>query len=174
MEEKNILFINRNNHYEKYDFNLYPIYLVCSSDQLFITPTGECYVVRKSDTEATGVSHLEFAKMLVNSQIFASREMEEIRKNPNAKCWKDEKEYVDEGYEIQYLVNEKGFILYSPPTSNEISKFSIPRLFFPQNLSLLTKQQIHNFLYLYETEGTMMLPDDFEETLYQMIVTKQR
>lgn len=174
MEDENKFLIERNGRYEYYDLNLYPANLINPETQLFITPTGESYIVRSRDTGANGVSHYEFAKMLVNSKVFALREFEEKKLNPNAKQWSEERNYAGDGKELEYLIEEKGFILFSPPPFGQKKKFPIPRDLFPKNLSLLTNIQINTFLTFYEREGTMELPKDFEETLYQMVVTKKK
>ncbi len=173
-DDQNKFLIERNGRYEYYDFNLYPAYLIHPQAQLFITPTGESYVVRNLDTAANGVSHFEFAKMLVNSKIFSLRELEEAKHNPSAKRWVVERNYSESNSELEYLIEEKGFILFSPPTNAQSKKVLIPRAFFPSNLSLLTNIQINTFLTFYEREGTMELPKEFEETLYQMVVTKNK
>lgn len=174
MDEQNKFLIEKNGRYEYYDFNLYPANLIHPQAQLLITPTGESYVVRNHDTAANGVSHFEFAKMLVNSKIFCVRESEEAKQNPNAKRWVVERNYAEPNSELEYLIEEKGFILFSPPPYGQSKKSSVPRAFFPRNLSLLTNIQINTFLTFYEREGTMELPKEFEETLYEMVVTKKK
>lgn len=168
---KNLIF-NIDN--KKYDFNLYEPNLVNPYDQMYITPTGECYIVRTSDAN-TYLSHANFAKRLVNSTIFSEREKEEQKNNPDTKTWQTEKGYYDPelSMEWSYLVNEKGFILFSPPPQDSRT-MPIPRQFLPNNLDLMTKEQINVFFNFYEFNGKMTLPKDLEQALYDKIVTKKK
>lgn len=169
--DKNLIFREGN---DLYDFNLYKANLVNPYDQMYITPTGECYIVRESNPDSY-LSHAQYAKKLVNSIAFAKREREELKNNPYAKSWQFEKGYYDPNLfqEWSYLVNEKGFILFSPPPYDGM-EMPIPKDYFPHNLDLMTKQQINVFLNFYEFNGKMTLPKDLEQALYDKIVTKKK
>lgn len=184
MEEKNVKTVIRKNRVgnsfieevEYYDFNLYPLYLIETGYQLFLVPSdtieNACYIVRKDDSSLNRVSHGKFARELVRSEVFMMREEEEYQKsNGTTSRWKDYQiEYFDN--ELQYLIEKKGFILFSPPMRDSKFDMVIPRGFMP-GIQMMTKQQIHNLFYLLDINPKLHLPKEMEEILLAKISTKK-
>ena len=159
---------------EYYDFNLYPLYFIEPGYQLFIVPTDTieeaCYVVRKDDFSINGVSHTKYARELVKSEMFIKREEAEYQNsNGNTPRWKDYQELY-EGQEIRYLIEKKGFILFSPPSKSDMT---IIPAFIP-DIKLLTVQEIHNLFYLLDINPYLHIDEPIKEQLMVKITTKNK
>lgn len=159
---------------EYYDFNLYPLHLVEPGYQLFVVPTDTineaCYIVRQSDFSLHCLSHAKYAKELVTSEAFIKREEEEYQKsNGTTPRWKDYQEMYED-QEVRYLIERKGFILFSPPSKFDMM---INPAFIP-DIKLLTVQEIHNFFYLLDINPNLHIDKEIQDKLLAKITTKNK
>lgn len=178
ISEQNIIYIDTNYGKEKYDFNLYPIYHTPMEPQLFIVPSNDeveedCYVVRNPKDRATDlVSHLKFAQQLVKNQVFQKREQKEyLNSDGKTKLWGHESSHNEV---LEYLIEEKGFILFSPPTTREDGVVTIPSSFIPRDKSLLTKRQIANLFTMLDMNPNIRLDSDMEAELSNILYERKR
>ncbi|HIU22158.1 MAG TPA: hypothetical protein IAD49_01110 [Candidatus Fimihabitans intestinipullorum] len=162
---------------EYYDFNLYPLHLIEPGYQLFVVPTDTineaCYIVRKGDFSASRVSHADYARELVRSEPFAMQEeLDYQRSNGTTARWKDyQKEYFNN--ELEYLIEKKGFILFSPPQIAKNVSATMPPVFIP-DMDLLTTQEIHNFFYLLDINPNLHIDKEIQDKLLAKITTKNK
>lgn len=178
ISEKNIIYKNGEYGLEKYDFNLYPIYKTPMYPQLFIVPSyddtqEDCYIVRNEKDKMTDlVSHSKFAYQLVNNQLFRKREQKEYMESGQmSKLWERESDYLEP---LEYLIEEKGFILFSPPTTRESGVVTIPTPFIPRNKSLLTKRQLANLFTMLDMNSNIQLDSNMEAELLNILYSKKR
>lgn len=163
-----------------YDFNTYPIYQTPMNPQLFLLPSDDesmedCYIIRDSDDKNTPVvSHNMFATKLVQSVPFAKRERKEQLENPNAKSWVREKDYYDQGRELEYLIQEKGYIPFSTPSFEGELDYTIPDSFFPTDKTLMTKRQIANLFTMIDLNPKVHLSPHMENELMSILNRKTK
>ncbi|MBS7021134.1 MAG: hypothetical protein KH135_04635 [Firmicutes bacterium] len=178
ISEQSIIYIDTNYGKEKYDFNLYPIYRTPMEPQLFIVPSydeteEDCYIVRNpKDKQTDLISHSKFAAQLVNNQIFQKREQQAyVNSNGKTKLWIHDASHEEP---LEYLIEEKGFILFSPPTTREDGLVTIPSSFIPRNKSLLTKRQIANLFTMLDMNPNIRLDSNMETELSNILYHKKR
>lgn len=159
----------------KHDFNTYPIYDAPMDSQLFILPSNDetmedIYIVRDTyDKNSKVVSHTMFAKQLVNSVFFFQQEKKERIEKGYGSCWQEEKEHYSLGQEMEYLIQEKGYIPFSAPDLSWKKDMIIPDAFFPTNKNLLTRRQIINLFTMLDCNPKVKISNSMEEELNQIL-----